>query len=87
MASVAPWFNRRKTPGDLELETKVFSGRCNFLDENGEDIRFKEPGFRWGVFKAKRKEIYKDYSERIQAAFDQVYEKITGVRRYFPLCV
>ena len=86
MASVVPWFSRRKTPGDLE--TKVFVGRCKFLDENGEDVRFKEPGFRWGVFKEKRKEVYKDYAERIQAAFDQVYEKITGVRRYFQiLCI
>ena len=82
MASIEPWFSRRRTPGDLE--TKVFNSgaRCKFLDENGEDVRFKQPGFRWDVFKERRKAIYKDYSERIQASFDQVYEKITGVRRY-----
>lgn len=84
--NVVPWFSRRRTPGDLETKVLNSSGsRCKFLDENGEDIRFKEPGFRWGVFKEMRKDVYKDYAERIQAVFDEVYEKITRIRRY--MCV
>lgn len=82
MASAQPFFSRKQTPGDLE--TKVFTSRsrCKFLDENGEDIRYKQPGIRWELFKEMRKATFADYAERIQAAFDEVYEKVTGIRRY-----
>lgn len=85
MANIIPWFSRRRTPGDLESGVFNTGSRSNFqfLDENGEDTRFKEPGFRWEVVREKRIAIYNDYAARIQASFDQIYEKITGVRRYF----
>ena len=79
MAAVGqcPWFNRRHTPGNLEAS--VFdSGRpCEFLNENGEDVRYKEPGVRWSLLKEMRKETYNDYAGRLQGVFDEFYERIS----------
>lgn len=77
-----PWFSRRRTPGDLETRVINSTGRCNYLDENGKDVRHQNPGLRWEVLREKRKATYKDYADRIQAAFDSVYEKLSKISRY-----
>lgn len=82
-----PWFSRRRTPGDLEARAINSTGRCNYLDANGEDVRHKQPGLRWELLRDKRKATYRDYAQRIQAAFDEVYEKMTGIARYFCFCL
>lgn len=86
MAIREPWFSRRRTPGDLEARVFKSTGRCKFVDDDGEDMRYKQPGFRWDLFRDIRKTTCNEYSERIQSIFDEVYEKITIIGRYF-ICV
>lgn len=75
------WLSRRRTPGDLETTLFDPSNKRKFLNENGVDVRLKQPGVRYDLLREMRRATLTDYRERIQAVFDQVFEKITGGQR------
>ena len=85
MAGKEPWFSRRETAGDLENRVFNSTSRCNYLDENGEDMRYKQPGLRWGMLSEMRRSTHSEYAGRIQSIFDEVYAKITRLGRYLTL--
>ena len=77
MAHSSQWFSRKQTAGDLEANMFDSGRQCEFVNANGEDVRYKQPGLRWELFKEIRKETYFDYTGRLQSVFDEFYERVT----------
>ncbi len=72
---------RRMAP---ELEAFAFDRRkCRkaAFDSEGRDVRLITFGMKWQMIRERKEETLTDFTARVQKAFDEAYEKITGGKR------
>ena len=80
------WFGRGlRTKMAPELAEREFattaSMRKALFNEAGKDVRLITPGLRWSYIDEKKAAIRRDFREKVQDAFDELYERITGGKR------
>ena len=66
---------------DLEKQVakhQTSNGRKMFYGESGDDLRLKQPGFKWSLINDRRHQISDDFAKQLSSIFEEYYEKITG---------